>query len=112
VAAALRRIEMRLDERLRVTDLARRAGLSVYQFERRIRRIFRMTAGQLIQKARMEAALQRLREDDASIAAIASSCGYADQSAFTRQFRRTVGCPPSEYRAIVRRRPGWVSGDD
>jgi AraC-like DNA-binding protein len=87
-----------------VTELARRAGLSVYQFERRIRRIFRMTAGQLIRKARMEAALQRLREDDSSIAAIASACGYSDQSAFTRQFRRTVGCSPTEYRTMARQR--------
>jgi AraC-like DNA-binding protein len=104
VAAALRQIETRLDERLKVTELARRAGLSVYQFERRIRRIFRMTAGQLIQKARMEAALQRLRDGDSSIAAIASACGYSDQSAFTRQFRRTVGCSPTEYRTMARQR--------
>jgi AraC-like DNA-binding protein len=112
VADALRLIQTRFDEPLKVKDLARRAGLSVYQFERRIRRIFRITAGQLIQKVRMEAALRRLREDNSSIAAIATACGYSDQSAFTRQFRRTVGCPPSEYRAIARRRPGRVSDGD
>jgi AraC-like DNA-binding protein len=99
VAAAVRRIQTRYDEPLRVRELARSAGLSEYQFDRRMRSIFRITAGQLIQKVRMEAALQRLRATRASIAEVASACGYADQSAFTRAFRQTVGYSPSEYRA-------------
>lgn len=101
IAEAVRRIQTRYDEPLKVRELARRAGLSVYQFDRRMRRIFRITAGQLIQKVRMEAALQRLRASDASIACIASECGYSDQSAFTRQFRQTIGYSPSEYRAAL-----------
>ncbi|HEY9509614.1 MAG TPA: AraC family transcriptional regulator, partial [Verrucomicrobiae bacterium] len=32
-------------------------------------------------------------------------CGYSDQSAFTRQFRQTVGMSPSEYRRTVRTWP-------
>jgi AraC-like DNA-binding protein len=103
VADAVRAIQTRYDEPLRVRELARRAGLSEYQFDQRMRRIFRITAGQLIQKVRMEAALQRLRESDASVAEIAAACGYADQSAFTRAFRQTVGYSPSEYRATAAR---------
>lgn len=99
VAEAVQRIRTRYDEPLRVSELARRAGLSQYQFESRMRRIFRITAGQLIQKVRIDAALERLREGDASVAEIASACGYSDQSAFTRAFRQTVGYSPSEYRA-------------
>ena len=102
VAAAVKRIQTRFDEPLRVRELARGAGLSEYQFDQRMRRIFRITAGQLIQKVRMEAALARLRETRDSIAGIASACGYSDQSAFTRAFRQTVGFSPSEYRALFR----------
>ena len=98
VAEAVRRIHTQFDQPLRVKDLARQAGLSVYQFERRMKRIFRITAGQLIQKVRLDAALQRLRESDASIADIASACGYSDQSAFTRRFRQTTGMSPTEFR--------------
>src|SRR5687767_1721990 len=98
VAEAVRRIHTQYDQPLKVNDLARRAGLSVYQFDRRMRRIFRITAGQLIQKTRMEEAMRRLRETDASIADIASACGYSDQSAFTRRFRETIGMSPSEFR--------------
>lgn len=102
VAEAVRRIQTQCDQPLKVSDLARRAGLSVYQFEQRVRRIFQITAGQLIQKARMEAAMQRLRESDQSIASVSLACGYSDQSAFTRKFRQTVGWSPSEYRRNFR----------
>jgi AraC-like DNA-binding protein len=45
--------------------------------------------------------VRRLRETDDPIAAVALDCGYSDQSAFTRQFRQTVGLSPSEYRRSV-----------
>jgi AraC-like DNA-binding protein len=67
-----------------------------------MRRIFQITAGQLIQKVRMEAAMQRLKETGKSIAAISSECGYSDQSAFTRRFRETAAMSPSQYRRAVR----------
>jgi len=99
VAEAVRYIQQHYGEKLRVTDLAKRADLSAYQFEQRIRKLFQITAGQLIQKTRMEAAMRRLRETDDPIATVALDCGYSDQSAFTRQFRQTAGLSPSQYRA-------------
>lgn len=99
VAAAVRHLQTHFAEPLRVGELAARAGLSAYQFEQRIRKIFSLTAGQLIQKTRMEAAVQRLRDTNEAIATIALECGYSDQSAFTRQFRKTLGMSPSDYRA-------------
>jgi PAS domain S-box-containing protein len=108
VARAIQHIQARYGEPLRVKDLAAGAGLSEYQFEQRLRKIFQLTAGQLIQKTRMEVAVRRLRETDDLIAAIALDCGYSDQSAFTRQFRQTVGLSPSEYRrSVVRARGGF-----
>jgi PAS domain S-box-containing protein len=98
VAKTIARIQTHYSEALRVKDLAASAGLSEYQFEQRIRKIFQLTPGQLIQKTRMEVAVRRLRETDDAIATIALDCGYSDQSAFTRQFRQTVGVSPSEYR--------------
>jgi len=103
VAEAVRQIQTRYDQPLRVKELARTAGLSAYQFEQRIRKIFQITAGQLIQKTRMESAVQRLRETDEAIAAVALDCGYSDQSAFTRQFRQAIGVSPSEYRRAFQR---------
>ncbi|HEU5125956.1 MAG TPA: AraC family transcriptional regulator [Verrucomicrobiae bacterium] len=102
VARAVEYLQKNFHEPLRVRELAARAGLSEYQFEQRVRKIFQLTAGQLIQKTRMEVAVRRLRATTDSVAAIAQDCGYSDQSAFTRQFRQTVGLSPSEYRRSVR----------
>jgi AraC-like DNA-binding protein len=99
VAAAVGFIQKNFGESLRVAGLAARAGLSPYQFEQRLRKIFGLTVGQLIQKTRMEAAERKLRETGDSIASIALACGYSDQSAFTRQFRQTTGLSPSIYRS-------------
>lgn len=99
VAKAVRHLQENLSDPLRVGALAALAGLSAYQFERRIGRIFHLTVGQLIQKTRMEAALRMLRDTDELIARVAQDCGYSDQSAFTRKFRQTVGVSPSVYRA-------------
>jgi AraC-like DNA-binding protein len=49
----------------------------------------------------MDAAVQKLRDTDAPIAAVAMECGYSDQSAFTRKFHQTVGVSPSEYRRLL-----------
>jgi AraC-like DNA-binding protein len=101
VAKAVRHIHDHYGQPLRVKDLAARAALSEYQFEQRIRKIFQLTAGQLIQKVRMEVAVRRLRETNDSIAMVSLDCGYSDQSAFSRQFRQTVGLSPSEYRRLT-----------
>jgi PAS domain S-box-containing protein len=100
VAKVIQHVQTHFDQALRVGDLAAQAGLSEYQFDQRIRKIFQLTPGQLIQKIRMEAAMRRLRETQDSIAAVALDCGYSDQSAFTRQFRQTAGLSPSEYRRM------------
>lgn len=98
VAKVVQHIQANFPDTLRVGELAERAGLSAYQFDQRIRKIFQLTAGQLIQKTRMEAAVKRLRETNDPIATIALECGYSDQSAFSRQFRQTIGVSPSAYR--------------
>ncbi len=106
IAGVVQHLQANISEPLRVPELAARAGLSPWQFEQRVRKIFRLTAGQLIQKMRMEHAVRRLRETGDAVAIIALDCGYADQSAFTRQFRQTAGLSPSEYRHTFRSPPG------
>jgi PAS domain S-box-containing protein len=106
MAEVIQQIQTRYGEPLRVKDLAAKTGLSEYQFDQRIRKIFQITPGQLIQKVRMEVAVRRLRETKDSIATVALDCGYSDQSAFTRQFRQTVGLSPSEYRRMFRQTRG------
>jgi PAS domain S-box-containing protein len=98
IAGAVRHMQTHFDEPLKVLDLANLAGMSAYQFDQRIRKIFQITTGQFLHKIRMEAAIRRLRETTEPIAAIAQVCGYSDQSAFTRHFKQTAGISPAQYR--------------
>lgn len=86
------------EDPLRLPALAEIAGLSVYQFDRRIRGLFHVTAGQYLVKVRIDAACQRLSSTEEAIAQIALACGYSDQSAFSRQFKHAVGISPLAYR--------------
>lgn len=102
VAAALHEVQENLGSPWTVDEVARRAGLSAYQIDQRVREVFRLTVNQLILKFRMDRATQRLRDTTKPIAEIAMECGYSDQSAFTRQFRRTIGLAPGDYRRLHR----------
>lgn len=87
---------------LRIEALARRAGISVAQFERRMKRIFQLSAGQFITKTRIDAAANWLKGSDLAIADIALRCGFCDQSALSRQFRALTGLSPRQYRQLLR----------
>jgi AraC-like DNA-binding protein len=101
VARAVAHVQERFAKSLGVEDLARIANLSVAQFERHIQRIYELSPKQLITRTRLEEARRRL-EGEMSIAEIAFACGYADHSAFSRQFKLVVGLTPAEYRSLRR----------
>jgi AraC-like DNA-binding protein len=69
--------------------------------ERRVKRVFKMSVGQFVRKARIELAARLLRDTDEGIAEIALKCGYSEQSSLTRQFKAAVGYPPGEFRKRV-----------
>ncbi|MCH9648424.1 MAG: AraC family transcriptional regulator [Deltaproteobacteria bacterium] len=100
IAATLAHAKSRLEGPPSVKEMAAAASLSGYQLDRRMKRLFGLSAGQWLLKERIGHACQELIETRLPIAQIALDCGYADQSAFTRQFRRTTGCTPSEFRSL------------
>jgi PAS domain S-box-containing protein len=99
VLRVVRHVQRHPDEDLRPAALAAMAGLSPAQLDRRIRRVFQLSTAAFIRKTRIGHAAQLLTTTRQPIAGIALACGYGDQSAFTRQFRATVGLPPAAYRA-------------
>jgi AraC-like DNA-binding protein len=58
----------------------------------------------LLEKQRMELARQVLRQGEDSLAHVAFSLGYFDQTSFCRAFKRWTGVSPRAYRA------GWTPG--
>lgn len=98
VARVVETIRGQLDEPLKISHLAESVGLSTWQLDQRMREVFGVTVSQFILQTRMDAAAKRLQQSSQSIVQIALSVGYGDQSAFTRQFRKTFGMTPRAYR--------------
>ena len=104
VAAAVAYVRENCTEQVRVGDVAAAASMSVVQLERATRRIIGLSVRQLLVRFRVEHAIGLLATTQLSLSDIAGRCGYYDQSAFTRQFRRVVGVSPGAYRTQVLRR--------
>ncbi|MFI5179871.1 MAG: helix-turn-helix domain-containing protein [Thermoanaerobaculia bacterium] len=98
LAEAVRTIQEEFHHPLRVEDLAALARISPWQLTRRIRTLFGLTPTQLIIRTRLDAARRMLASHGESIGQIAVACGYCDQSAFSRQFKASVGLTPAQYR--------------
>ncbi|MCX5688763.1 MAG: AraC family transcriptional regulator [Planctomycetota bacterium] len=101
LAGVITKVRKGLSGPLRAADLAAASGVSVYQCDQRMRQVFGLTAMQYLQRERVSEAMRLLKETDHSAMQIASLCGYSDQSAFTRQFRRATGLSPVQYRRSV-----------
>ena len=99
LAAAVEVARTRFAEQLTVSELADVADMTVSQLERTARRVLGLTPKQVILRFRLAEALRLLDTTTEPIADIASRCGYYDQSAIGRQFKRTVGVSPAAYRS-------------
>ena len=95
---AVNHIHAHLGEPLRVAEIARLAGISTRQLERRFHAATGLSPTDFIIRARLAEACRRLRETDAPIGDIALESGFYDQSALTRQFRKQFGMTPREFR--------------
>lgn len=98
VGRAVARIRRSPGAPLRVPDLAREAGLSARQLQRRFRQLFGVGVKEFMMRARIQAAADALLAGSAPLAEIALDAGFYDQSTFTRQFRKRVGTTPDRYR--------------
>ena len=98
VAEALRKAQAQIDSPMTVDCIASSAGLSAFQFDRRIREVFHVSASQLILKFRMDRIGSGCTTLSSRSRVPVLDCGYADQSSFTRQFGRIIGLTPAEFR--------------
>jgi AraC family transcriptional regulator len=94
-------LEARFTESLRLADLADEAGVHPSH----LLRVFRMregcTPGEFVRRRRIAFACRRLSDTREPLAAIALAAGFADQSHFSRVFKRQMGIAPAAYRTAV-----------
>ncbi len=81
-----------------IRQLAVAAGVHPDHLARAFRLQFGMPIGSYVRRRRLEWAATQLEISEDSISAIALGAGFADQSHFTRLFKRHTGLTPLEYR--------------
>lgn len=99
LAAAQARLESRLDEPLRIGELAAELRVSSTLLERLFRRKFGMSPKEYRIQCRIEQAKYLLIHTGESVKEIAFRVGYCNQFYFSREFSRLTGRPPRDFRS-------------
>ncbi len=81
-----------------ILDVAKACNLSRGYFIHAFRETTGMTPYRWLQKERISRACELLRTSEMSLSDVATACGFADQSHFTRTFANTVGTTPGQWR--------------
>jgi AraC family transcriptional regulator len=95
-------IEDRYLNEFRLSELAALAGVHRVHLVREFRKHYGVTIGQYIRKLRIDHACQLLGQTNLPLREISSTCCFADQSHFTKQFRKLSGLTPAAYRDLVK----------
>jgi AraC family transcriptional regulator len=91
------------DHEVSGSDLAARAHLSRFHFDRVIGAVAGESPARFRRRVLLERAAYRLVTSDLSVLDVAVEAGYSSHEAFTRAFQRAYGVPPSAWRAAPRR---------
>ena len=92
-------IDRRLGEPLSLRDVAQEVGMTPGHLTTVVRRRTGRTVQEWIIERRMAEARSLLSDTELSVAEIARRVGMADPGYFSRQFRRTHGTSPREWRS-------------
>lgn len=88
-------------ERLTLEELGQEAGVHPVHLSRVFRRWTGEGIGEYVHRLRIRAACEQMLLPDRPMAEISLEMGFADQSHFTRSFRRFAGMSPAKFRTLV-----------
>lgn len=94
-------LEQRFAEPYKLSEIAAEAGVHPGHLAREFRKHYGSTVGEYLRRMRIEYACRELMDSSVAVANIATAAGFADQSHFSRTFKRVCGTTPGRYRASV-----------
>ena len=100
VAAAHQLVNECWQEKLTVSTVARRCGLSKAKLTHGFRQLYQCTVPEAVSARRLEQARQLLAQSDLPISSIGYRCGYLSNASFPRAFARRFGMAPTEMRRL------------
>ena len=101
LAQAHELVKSRYLEHLTLDDIAGAVGVHPVTLAREFRRHYDCTVGGLVRRERIEFACRELLKPEQSIAGVAVSAGFYDQSHFAKAFKRLTGMTPASYRSRI-----------
>jgi AraC family transcriptional regulator len=99
LASAEELLRTRLRDSIGLGELADAVGVHPTHLARVFRARHGLSVGEYGRRVRLAWAAGELARGDAPLGVIATEAGFADQSHFTRAFRRYAGTTPARYRA-------------
>ena len=102
VAETISHMRRNVRERITLRDLVAISGMSRTNYIRMFEATMKTSPINYLIRLRMEEAAKRLRTNDDSITDIAFDVGFHDSNYFSRQFRKTHGQSPRQYRKLHR----------
>jgi AraC family transcriptional regulator len=96
-------IDVRFLTSIKLLELAKAAGVHPAHLSKTFTRAFGCTIGEYVRDRRVEFARRQMESSALTLSEIAFAAGFADQSHFTKTFKRIVGTSPSEYRQTAAR---------
>ncbi len=95
---ALRYINRYYHTKIRLSQVAREAGMSVSCFERSFKDMVGVTFTTYVSELRIIRAIELLKEKNLPMSNIAFACGFTNQFHFTRTFKKVARVPPTVFR--------------
>jgi AraC family transcriptional regulator len=96
-------LRARTGDCVRLSELAAEIGVAPVQVARAFRDRHGVSVGEYGRRVRVEWAAVETARTDRPLVEIAAAAGFADQSHFTRLFKRYLGTTPARYRAFQSR---------
>jgi AraC family transcriptional regulator len=87
-----------VDQDIKLANIAEVVGMSQYYFCHLFKQSMGIAPYQYVIQQRVERAKQLLQQTEVTISDIALECGFANQSHFTKHFRKFTGITPKAYR--------------
>lgn len=91
-------IEKNIAEKISIDDLADKFAIGRRHFDRRFKKATNNTAGEYIQRVKIEAAKKELETSNKNVNEVMYDVGYTDAKTFRSLFKKLTGLSPVEYR--------------
>jgi AraC family transcriptional regulator len=103
LSRVLDKLKTEHSQRLTLSELAREAGVHPVHLSRVFRRCVGEGISDYVHRLRVRAACEQMLAPETSLAELSFNTGFADQSHFTRSFRRITGMTPAAFRSALLR---------